>query len=419
MTAASSRLSQYPIPSQTPNWPLLENVVNGILPLSFAIISFVCTFLYHKRSSVTHFYSIKSNTVPFVAFQEPNWALLHKCTEEYRAHNLRLLHALSQGLDILQNSKELQNLDKIADRWQDRIDRLSGIFDQDQDILQRHLLVPFHTTYVLPDGEQTIAAKVFPSSDQRNYSADHSYDDPHQVVAHIVRDWTVEGQNIRRQLYDWCLSKIESPGLRILVPGAGMGRLAWELARQKHAWVEALEASVGMAAAAASILQRKQSGVLHPYSSDQLSNEVNSSQRYLQVKYPDVDDVDIIHGHLSYTIADFLSLEHISSNGSRFDVLVTCFFLDTASNVLEYIAVIIKLLKKNGGKWINVGPLQWHQKSRLRLSADELYDLLQEAGFNIMEWGVDVAPVEYRSSDKLVRSTHYDAYCPLRFVATL
>lgn len=418
MTATSSKLSQSASLSQPPSWSFLENILTGIMPLSFAIISCVCAFLYNKKTTVVPSCGENSTTVPFIAFQEPDWAVLHKCTEEYRSHSLRLLQALSQGLDILQNSKELPNLDKIADRWQDRIDRLSGIFDQDQGVLQRQLFVPFQTTYVLSDSQQTIT-KVFLLDDQRNFTADHSYDDPHQVVAHIVRDWTVEGENIRRQLYDWCLSKIESPGLRILVPGAGMGRLAWELARQKHAWVEALESSVGMAAAAASILQRKQSGVLHPYSSDQLSNEVNSSQRYLRVRYPDVDDVGLHHGHLSYTIADFLTLNHVFNNRSQFDAIITCFFLDTASNVLEYIAMIAKLLKPNGGMWINVGPLQWHQKSRVRLSSDELYDLIQDSGFNILEWGVDIAPVEYRSSDKLVRSTHYDAYCPLRFVAML
>jgi hypothetical protein len=124
-------------------------------------------------------------------------------------------------------------------------------------------------------------------------------------------------------------------------------------------------------------------------------------------------------GHLSYTVADFLSLNGVVNNQSKFDVVVTCFFLDTASNVLEYITMITKLLRPKGGMWVNVGPLQWHQKSQIRFSADELYNIIEEVGFQIMEWGVDVAPIEYRSSDKVVRSTHYDAYCPLRFVAVL
>ncbi|GAX11469.1 hypothetical protein FisN_22Lh155 [Fistulifera solaris] len=414
-TASSSKLSQNSIASQPHAWSFHDNV--AALPFSFAIICLlsVFTLLYNKTSTGVYSSSARWNNVSFIVFQEPDWTLLHKCVEQYRTQNLRLLQTLSQGLDILLHNQELTNLDRITCRVQNRIDRLSKIFDQDQDILQRQLFVPFDTTYVLPDGEPTISTNAFPSR-----AVDHSYDDPHQVVAHIVRDWTAEGKQIRRQLYDWCLSKIDKPGLRILVPGAGMGRLAWELARNKHAWVEALESSVGMAAAAASILQRKQSGMIHPFSSDQFSNEVNSSHRYLRVQYPDVDDVEIFEGHLSYTVADFLSLNSVlGNNQSQLDAVVTCFFLDTATNVLEYIAMITKLLKPKGGMWVNVGPLQWHQKSLIRLSADELYSLIEEVGFKIMEWGVDVAPIEYRSSDKLVRSTHYDAYCPLRFVAVL
>jgi carnosine N-methyltransferase len=413
-TVSSSKVSQNTIGSQPHAWSFLDHV--AALPLSFAIICLlsVCTLIYNKKSTGFYCSSARSNNVPFIVFQEPDWTLLHKCAEQYRTHNLRLLQTLSQGLDILLHNKELTNLDRIMGRVENRIDRLSKIFDHDQDILERQLFVPFDTTYVLPDGEPTISTNAFLSR-----AVDHSYDDPHQVVAHIVRDWTAEGKQIRRQLYDWCLSKIKKTGLRIMVPGAGMGRLAWELARNKHAWVEALESSVGMAAAAASILQRKQSGMIHPYSSDQLSNEVNSSHRYLRVQYPDVDDMEIYEGHLSYTVADFLLLNSVVNNQSKFDVVVTCFFLDTATNVMEYIATIIKLLKPKEGMWVNVGPLQWHQKSQIRLSADELYNLIEEVGFKIMEWGVDVAPIEYRSSHKLVRSTHYDAYCPLRFVAVL
>jgi carnosine N-methyltransferase len=41
------------------------------------------------------------------------------------------------------------------------------------------------------------------------------------------------------------------------------------------------------------------------------------------------------------------------------DCVVTCFFIDTAHNVIEYIECIHKILKK-GGVWINLGPLLYH-----------------------------------------------------------
>jgi carnosine N-methyltransferase len=38
---------------------------------------------------------------------------------------------------------------------------------------------------------------------------------------------------------------------------------------------------------------------------------------------------------------------------------VTCFFLDTAHNVIEYIERIAAILKP-GGLWVNLGPLLYH-----------------------------------------------------------
>lgn len=41
------------------------------------------------------------------------------------------------------------------------------------------------------------------------------------------------------------------------------------------------------------------------------------------------------------------------------DCIVTCFFIDAAPNVIEYIAAFEKMLKP-GGYWINLGPLLYH-----------------------------------------------------------
>jgi carnosine N-methyltransferase len=41
------------------------------------------------------------------------------------------------------------------------------------------------------------------------------------------------------------------------------------------------------------------------------------------------------------------------------DCIVTCFFIDAAPNVIEYIAAFERMLKP-GGYWINLGPLLYH-----------------------------------------------------------
>jgi carnosine N-methyltransferase len=46
-------------------------------------------------------------------------------------------------------------------------------------------------------------------------------------------------------------------------------------------------------------------------------------------------------------------------NIENWDCVVTCFFLDTAHNIIEYIDCISKILRK-GGLWVNFGPLLYH-----------------------------------------------------------
>lgn len=43
----------------------------------------------------------------------------------------------------------------------------------------------------------------------------------------------------------------------------------------------------------------------------------------------------------------------------QWDAVLTCFFLDTAKNVLLYIRTIARLLPPNG-VWANLGPLLYH-----------------------------------------------------------
>ncbi len=64
---------------------------------------------------------------------------------------------------------------------------------------------------------------------------------------------------------------------------------------------------------------------------------------------------------------------------------MTCFFIDTAHNVLDYMQCINKILKV-GGIWVNFGPLLWHyseqqQELQIELTAEELLDLVPKFGF--------------------------------------
>jgi carnosine N-methyltransferase len=82
-----------------------------------------------------------------------------------------------------------------------------------------------------------------------------------------------------------------------------------------------------------------------------------------------------------------VSDEHKGQWGS----VITCFFIDTARNIIDYLQTIYELLD-DAGVWINIGPLLWHfenvvDKKRgegsLELSLDEVVDLANKIGFEI------------------------------------
>ena len=69
----------------------------------------------------------------------------------------------------------------------------------------------------------------------------------------------------------------------------------------------------------------------------------------------------------------------------KWDCIVTCFFIDTAHNVLDYMATFNKILKV-GGLWVNIGPLHWHYSEQptevqVQISLDEIESLVPKFGF--------------------------------------
>jgi carnosine N-methyltransferase len=207
----------------------------------------------------------------------------------------------------------------------------------------------------------------------------------------------------------------------VLVPGAGLGRLAHDLYEYGFR-VEANEVSIPMATAAYWILHQTHQGKIHPFAFDFIMNEVSSEDRYQEIDFPDRDMVYNIHMHptgpvgsLSYTMGDFVLVYSSQVRSKSFHSVVTSFFIDTATNIYEYILIIRHVLKENG-TWVNVGPLQWHGNAKLRPSCDELRLLIESMGFRVLLWMVDTVPMNYRDDDGTRQATKVEGYVPLRFV---
>ena len=98
---------------------------------------------------------------------------------------------------------------------------------------------------------------------------------------------------------------------------------------------------------------------------------------------------------------------------NAWDAVCTVFFIDTAPNVIAYVEAIYKVLR-NGGVWVNLGPLLWHWEGRevpkrssssegkseesgslgieaggnLELTLEEVLGVVEACGFRIEKWGL-------------------------------
>ncbi|KAL2437136.1 hypothetical protein ABEF95_016544 [Exophiala dermatitidis] len=74
-------------------------------------------------------------------------------------------------------------------------------------------------------------------------------------------------------------------------------------------------------------------------------------------------EVPIPVGEMNMTAGDFVLSYSGPDTANTFDGVVSVFFIDTAPNLIRYIETVKNCLKQ-GGYWINVGPLLWHFDDR-------------------------------------------------------
>ncbi|KAK3738693.1 hypothetical protein QZH41_020334 [Actinostola sp. cb2023] len=150
-------------------------------------------------------------------------------------------------------------------------------------------------------------------------------------------------------------SNISSKDVSILIPGAGLGRLMFEIAKLGYK-CQGNEWSLYMLFASHYILNRSSGvhdSVIHPYVS-QWCNVKASADQVRPIRIPDIDPRDIEPGtEFSMAAGNFLD---VYSDNNYWDCIATCFFIDTGHNVIAYIEHIWDILKP-GGYWINLGEI--------------------------------------------------------------
>lgn len=143
------------------------------------------------------------------------------------ATTMRNMENVCNALDIV--ALELPHLKAAHNKWKEDIAMIPQYYEKNENIAR----------ILLSDQDFKLVLAV---TDERttpgfsSLSSPASYDSISQLLTHIGRDWTDMGLEVRESLYrrgviDTLRAYMpRSDGGRVLVPGAGLGRLAAELA---------------------------------------------------------------------------------------------------------------------------------------------------------------------------------------------
>ncbi|GAA5928057.1 uncharacterized protein JCM15063_006071 [Sporobolomyces koalae] len=204
-----------------------------------------------------------------------------------------------------------------------------------------------------------------------------------ETLKHFVRDWSEAGRSEREALFPPILEALnrEFPApetKRVLVPGCGLGRLAYEISVSGFRTV-ANDFSHFMSLGTDLVFYRTHTENQHrvyPYVHS-FSHQRTADNLLRSVTFPDV--VPRKDVKLEFEQGDFLTL---FTQDESFDAIVTLFFIDTASNLLDYFETIWRLLKPNG-IWINEGPLLYYGNPGMELPLEEVIRAAEKIGFKL------------------------------------
>ncbi|KAK0499129.1 N2227-like protein [Armillaria luteobubalina] len=226
------------------------------------------------------------------------------------------------------------------------------------------------------------------------------------TLKQFVRDWSEEGKEEREACYgpmkDALLHHFASSSdedrkkLRVLIPGAGLGRLAYDIAKLGFA-CQGNEFSHYMLLASFFILNRTdeiKKYTIYPYVHS-FSNVYSRSTMLRAISIPDVLPSDLPPGSdFSLVAGDFEEIygsevdEGEEPHSGQWNAILTCFFIDTAKNIVNYMRIIHRILAP-GGVWINLGPLLWHFENNntndpsVELDLEEAKALARTIGFEL------------------------------------
>lgn len=244
--------------------------------------------------------------------------------------------------------------------------------DSNADIAEAVLSVGLDTYGVDPE-----------STEWQGTATPNDMDKARSTIRQLYRDFSSGGAKERQATFGPMLGALdrytsgtppsERDTVRVLIPGAGLGRLLLETCAAGYS-TEGNEISYHQLLMSNWILNNQPVAgrhTLYPWALN-FSNHTSRSNQLQRFEVPDVAPMGLLNAgseavnarvppweRLSMTAGDFCVLYRETEYQQAFQAVLTCFFIDTAPNVISYIETVKSCLQE-GGLWINMGPLLWH-----------------------------------------------------------
>lgn len=399
-----------PAPAEERDWQGLEETVSDEEEAR-VIFCALDSFLQYGR--VAHFNCTHLRRQSFYALPEAHWKMLAAPPFNY-----------------------LETLDKVDAAIDSNAELARGIV--------KHGLRSLAVKETSPEGD-------FPSMPEEwvGVAKYGDIDKSRSTIRQFYRDWSAEGAEEREACYGPVKRALaaersrhpEIQHLKVLVPGAGLGRLVLDLCLEGFE-TEGNEISYHQLLASSYILNNCRGAGQHmifPWVHT-FSNHLTRDRHLTSYKIPDIHPATVLAntegvGAMSMCASDFLCLYGDDEHTAQYDAVASVFFLDTAPNLIRYLATIFHCLKP-GGILVNIGPLLWHFEDRapgnhghdddgdgehdpnnstgiadpgnFELSDDEVRALVEKVGFKVEAWETNIrAP--YIQDPKSMLQTVYHA----------
>lgn len=269
------------------------------------------------------------------------------------------------------------------------------------------------------DLAMSVANEWGATTDQTKWAKSYysDYDKVKYVFKQMLREWSDDGAVERdvsfSRIFEYLETQypdiVQRQYVKILVPGSGLGRLNFELVKRGF-WCQGNEFSFHMLFASNFLINHsytKDHYSIHP-GIHSFSNQKNRSLQTRPIFLPDVHNAteltELAQKHPSIPVSELMSIiagsfpdlygpddlaasdyyskdlnavEFRKQTQRQHDIVITHFFMDTASNVIDYLKTVHSTLK-TGGTWINFGPLLWHFED-----ADDVKEVIRDDGTKV------------------------------------